>query len=178
MNYRVGDTVVHWTHGLGSVISIDEIHLAGNTQQYYVVEIELLKLWVPVKDADEGSIRFPADSARFERLFDILRQPGEPLPDNTFLRKNAIRERMQKRTPEGLCHLIRDLSDRSHLHPLNLDDSSSLLRAKKHLVDEWILSLGTERETALSELDDLLQVDTPDQKAPSEEGLERSTKLA
>jgi CarD family transcriptional regulator len=163
MNYQVGDTVIHWTHGMGSVIAVDEIQLAGNIQQYYVIEIEMLKLWVPVKAAEEGSIRFPADSAQFEKLFDILGQPGEPLPDNPYLRKNTIRERMQKRTPESLCHLIRDLSDRASLHRLNPEDSSSLLRARKHLVDEWIFSLCIERKTAVSELDDLLQVDTPNQ---------------
>jgi RNA polymerase-interacting CarD/CdnL/TRCF family regulator len=175
MNFQVGDTVVHWTHGIGRVIAIDEIQLAETTQRYYVVEIELLKLWVPIKDPDEGSIRFPADRGRFESLFDILRQPGEPLPDNPYLRKNAIRERMQKRAPEGLCHLIRDLSDRMSLHPLNPDDSASLMRARKHLVDEWIFSLGIEREAANRELDDLLKVDISNKENPSEKGDKRST---
>jgi RNA polymerase-interacting CarD/CdnL/TRCF family regulator len=59
MNYKIGDTVVHWTHGLGTVIAIDEMSLAGKTQQYYVIEVEQLKLWVPVEEADEGSIRLP-----------------------------------------------------------------------------------------------------------------------
>jgi RNA polymerase-interacting CarD/CdnL/TRCF family regulator len=175
MNYQVGDTVVHWTHGLGRVIAIDEIHLAGITQQYYVVEIEPIKLFVPIKDPDEGSIRFPLDRKHFEGLFAILRQPGEPLPDNPYLRKNAIKERMHKRTPESLCHLIRDLSDRASRHPLNPDDSSSLIRARKHLVDEWIYSLGIERETALSELDGLLKGDASNQEDPSGNAIESST---
>lgn len=157
MNFQVGDTVVHWTHGLGSVIAIDEIHLNGITQQYYVVEIESLKLWVPVEAAEKGSIRVPADSARFETLFDILRAAGEQLPDNPFMRKTALRERMQKRSPEILCHVIRDLTDRSRQHPLNPDDSFLLDLAKKHLLDEWVLSLKIRREIAIRELDGLLQ---------------------
>ncbi len=82
---------------------------------------------------------------------------------------------MQKRSPEILCHVIRDLTDRSRQHPLNPDDSSLLLRARKHLLDEWVLSLGTQQATALSELDDLLREGELDQKASSEKGLERST---
>ena len=164
MNFRIGDTVVHWTHGLGSVIAIDEIHLDGITQRYYVVEIELLKLWVPVEAAEKGSIRFPADRTRFEMLFEILRAPGEPLPDNPYQRKNTLRDRMQKRSPEILCQVIRDLTDRSRHHPLNPDDSFLLLRARKHLLDEWVLSLGIQREIATSELDDLLRAGSSDKK--------------
>jgi CarD family transcriptional regulator len=164
MSFQVGDTVVHWTHGLGSVIGIDEIQLDGITRQYFVVEIELLKLWVPFEAADQGSIRLPADRARFEALFGILQAPGEALPDNPYLRKNTLRDRMQKRTPEQLCHVIRDLTDRAYQRPLNPDDSSLLLRARKHLLDEWVLSLGIQREIATSKLDDFLHAGVSDPK--------------
>jgi CarD family transcriptional regulator len=156
MNYEIGDTVVHWTHGLGTVIAIDQMDLAGKTQQYYVVEVDLLKLWVPVEDAEVGSIRLPTDRAHFEMLFDILRTPGEGLPDNQYQRKTELRERMQKRTLEGTCHVIRDLTDRSRLHTLNQYDASVLFRAEEHLLDEWVYSLGVDRTIALGELEGLL----------------------
>ncbi len=159
MNFEVGDTVVHWTHGLGTVIAIDEIHLAGIMQQYYVVEIDPLKLWVPIAEAQEGSLRFPTESAQFKKLFDILRTAGESLPNNQYQRKLNLRERMQKRSLEGLCHVIRDLTDRSRHHPLNQNDASVLFRAEEHLLDEWALSLGVERSHALRELEVLLRGD-------------------
>ena len=159
MNYEVGDTVVHWTHGLGRVIAIDEMQLSGITQKYYVVEIQLLKLWVPVAEAQEGSLRFPTETAQFKRLFDILRTPGESLPDNQYQRKLTLRERMQKSTLDGLCHVIRDLTDRSRHHTLNQNDASILFRAEEHLLDEWALSLGVERSSALRELEVLLRRD-------------------
>ncbi len=160
MNYAIGDTVVHWTHGIGTVVAIDQKYLAGITQQYYVVEIDPIELWVPVEDGNGGSIRFPADKPHFMQLFDILRGPGESLPDNPYQRKNTLRERMQKRTLEGLCHVIRDLTDRSRQHHLNVDDSFTLSRAEKYLLEEWVLSLGTRPSDALGELNDLLTVDT------------------
>lgn len=159
MDYEIGDAVVHWTHGLGTVIAIDEIHLAGITQQYYVVEIEPLKLWVPVAEAHEGSLRFPTESTQFKRFFDILRTPGESLPANHYQRKLLLRERMQKRSLKGLCHVIRDLTDRSRHHPLNQNDASVLFRAEEHLLDEWALSLGVERSNALRELEVMLRTD-------------------
>lgn len=156
MNYGIGDTVVHWTHGLGTIIAIDERQLAGVTQQYYVIEVELYKFWVPIEEAQEGSIRFPTDNIQFIRLLDVLRIPGQKLPDNQYKRKNELRERMQKRTLEGLCHVIRDLSDRSQSHALNQNDSSVLFRAEEYLLDEWVLAMGDERQHALHELEILL----------------------
>ena len=157
MNYEIGDTVVHWTHGVGTVVGIDEKQLAGKTQQYYVVEVELFKLWVPVEEANEGSIRLPTESIQFKGLFDILRMPGERLPDHQYQRKIELRERMQKWTLGGLCHVIRDLTDRSRQHTLNQYDAAVLFRAEEHLLDEWVLSLGAKRSNALSELQVLLR---------------------
>jgi RNA polymerase-interacting CarD/CdnL/TRCF family regulator len=164
MDYAIGDTVVHWTHGLGTVIAIDEMHLAGITQQYYVVEVDLLKIWVPVDEANKGSIRFPTESIQFKGLFDILRTPGERLPDHQYQRRIELRERMQKRTPEDLFYVIRDLTDRSRNHTLNQNDSFVLSRAEALLVDEWVLSLGAERSNAIHELKVLLEGDPSEPK--------------
>lgn len=164
VKYKIGDTIVHWTYGLGTVVAIDQKDIAGVTEQYYVVEVDLLKLWVPLEEANAGSIRFPTESIQFKALFDILRMPGERLPDHQYKRKNELRERMQKRTLGGLCHVIRDLTDRSRQHTLNQNDSSVLFRAEEHLLDEWVLSLGAERSNALCELEVLLQGDLPEPK--------------
>ena len=145
MNYAIGDTVVHWTHGMGKVIAIQEKDLAGVSQAYYVIEVGLLTLWIPAQEASKGSIRLPMESVQFKYLINILQTPAEPLSDNYTKRRFAIRDRIQKRTPEGLCCLIRDLTDRSRHHNLNQNDSDVLFRAEEYLLDEWVLSLSTER---------------------------------
>jgi len=33
MDYKIGDGVIHWTHGLGKGIGIEERHLAGVSQE-------------------------------------------------------------------------------------------------------------------------------------------------
>lgn len=157
MFYKIGDIVVHWTYGVGSVIAIEDIQLAGVSRSYYVIEIASLKLWVPVDEAMNGSLRHPMEGNQFKHLFEILRMPGQVLPDRYFQRKIALRNRMQKRTLEGLCHVIRDLTDRSRNHSLSSEDASVLFSAQESLLDEWVISLGTERSKALMEMEVLLQ---------------------
>ncbi len=159
MDYKIGDTIVHWTYGLGTVVAIEQKDMDGVTLEYYVVQVELLKLWIPFDEAAKGSIRFPTESMHFKALFDILRTPGERLSDHQYQRKIELRERMQKSTLGGLCHVIRYLNDRSRNHTLNQNDSAVLFRAEEHLLDEWVLSLGAERSNALHELESLLQGD-------------------
>jgi CarD family transcriptional regulator len=164
MNYKIGDPVVHCTHGLGKIIAIEEKEMAGEIRKYYVVEVDLFNFWVPVDDVNNSSIRPPTDKAAFEALFEILRTPGEPLSDHQNQRKNELRERMQKRTMADTCRIIRDLSDRSRTHTLNKHDLAVQFRAQEHLIDEWELSLGVSRTFALQALENLLQEDIPVQE--------------
>jgi RNA polymerase-interacting CarD/CdnL/TRCF family regulator len=46
--FQVGDQVIHWAHGLGVIIQLDEKSLSGRTRQYYMVQMSGLTLWVPV----------------------------------------------------------------------------------------------------------------------------------
>lgn len=167
MAYKVGDTVIHWTHGMGKVIAIEEMNLAGIRQTYYKVEVGLLMLWIPVEEAQQGALRLPMAGADFQHLIHILQTPGEPLSDNYTKRKYEIRDRMQKRGLVDLCHLIRDLSDRSRYHSLNQNDADVLFRAEEYFLDEWVLSLGTERSKAQRELDVLLRRNFSDDAIPS-----------
>ncbi len=159
MEYEVGDTVIHWTHGPGKVIAIEERDLAGVNQAYYVVEVGLLTLWIPAEAENQNSLRPPMEGNQFKHLINILQTPGEPLSDNYTKRRFALRDRIQKRTLADLCYLIRDLTYRSHQHNLNQNDSDVLFRAEEYLLDEWVLSLGIERSSAQQELDVILRGD-------------------
>ena len=39
MNYQIGDQIVHWTYGPGTIVGIDEKVLANKASRYYVVEV-------------------------------------------------------------------------------------------------------------------------------------------
>jgi RNA polymerase-interacting CarD/CdnL/TRCF family regulator len=157
MNFQIGDQVVHWTYGPGTIIGIDEKVLANKANVYYVVEVGQMTLWVPVGEAGEKSIRPPTPGVEFKQLLSLLHGPGEQLPDQQYQRQSELTERMQKRTLSDICLIIRDLVARSRTQRLNRNDAEILQRAEEFLLNEWELALGTPRELAQHELKTLLK---------------------
>lgn len=157
MNYQIGDQVVHWTYGPGRIIGIDKKVLANKAGTYYVVEVGRMTLWVPVGEAGEKSIRPPTPGTKFKQLLNLLRSPGEQLPDQQRQRQSELAERMKKRTLADICRIIRDLVTRSRTQRLNRYDNEILKRAEECLLNEWEISLGTPRAIAESELNNLLE---------------------
>jgi CarD family transcriptional regulator len=157
MTFQVGDKVVHRSFGQGEVVQLDEKELAGKSQQYYVVEFPQLMLWVPVKGAEQGSLRLPVQRREFKKLYEILRSPGEELFEDRFQRQVQLSERMKEGSTEELCRIIRDISARSAGHKLNENDLSVLRHAQSLLLDEWQFCQGISLEESRLELEKLLQ---------------------
>ena len=55
MNFHEGDTVMHWTYGLGQIIRLEERDLSGLKTPYYAVQIRDMTVWVP-----SGAVRIAA----------------------------------------------------------------------------------------------------------------------
>jgi CarD family transcriptional regulator len=158
MEFQVGDRVVHWAHGLGEIVQLDEKKLSGQTVLYYVVQIADLKLWVPVESPDPGSLRLPTAADEFEKLFTILRGPEEPLPEDRLERKRQLGEQMRDRSSASICRVIRDLTSYGRRKKLSENDQEILDRAKSFLLNEWRVSLSIPLGQAQRDLDELLGV--------------------
>ena len=165
MNYQIGDQVIHWTFGLGTIKGLDEKRLEGQTRLYYVLEAGVTTIWVQADEMGENSLRLPTTRAGFKELLSLLHGPGQELPNHPYQRQTELIQRMQKRTLDELCCIIRDLTSRANLQRLNHHDNSILRRAEAFLLDEWELSLGTPRAEAQRELNIILSEDPETKKA-------------
>ena len=165
MMFQVGDRVVHWAHGPGKIIQLDEKELAGRRQEYYVVQIRDMTLWVPVSGSNDGngnnsgnggSLRRPTPAGDFERLFKILTGPAELLSDDRMERKTLLIDRLKDGTLESVCRVIRDLVHHRRVKKMNDYDSAILERARNFLLDEWSVSLAIPLPQAAMELQELI----------------------
>lgn len=157
MNFEVGDQVVHWTYGPGEVIQLDEKVLSGQKENYYVVQIRDMTLFVPISDERQTSLRLPTPSGEFESLFSILKSPEEPLSSDRWERKNQLMAQMKDGRLDSICRVIRDLVAFRRAKKLNDFDSAILERAQNFLLNEWQISLGIPRAEAERELHVLLE---------------------
>lgn len=158
MNFYKGDMVMHWTYGIGQIVSLEERALAGANAVYYVVQVKDMKVWVPADKKVMSRLRPPTPKFRFRRLLSILSSPSEPLPQDRQQRKIRLLEMLEQGGPESLCRVIRDLSayQRQKAGPMNDNDHLILKQTRNTLLGEWGFVLSITRAQAEVELHRLL----------------------
>jgi RNA polymerase-interacting CarD/CdnL/TRCF family regulator len=155
--FQVGDQVIHWAHGPGVIIQLDEKRLSGRTRQYYKVQMSDLMLWVPVDQSGDRNLRFPTPKKDFNKLFRILASPGEPLSSNSNERRLQLVERLRDHQLASICRVIRDLTLHKHLKKMNDNDTSTLERSRNFLINEWSVASSISIQQAKQELSKILE---------------------
>jgi RNA polymerase-interacting CarD/CdnL/TRCF family regulator len=158
MNFHSGDTVMHWTYGIGQIVNLEERALAGSKTIYYVVQVRDMTVWVPADSKVRSRLRSPTPKPRFQRLLAILSSPSEPLPEDRLERKTRLLELLQDCRPESLCQVIRDLSayQKQLGKPMNDNDQMILKQSRNTLLGEWGFVLSITPAQAEHELHRLL----------------------
>jgi RNA polymerase-interacting CarD/CdnL/TRCF family regulator len=142
MNFHIGDSVMHWTYGLGQITQLEERAVSGKNTLYYAVQIRDMTVWVPADDKVESRLRPPTQGAKFKRLLAILTSPGEPLPIDRQERKLLMLELLKDGRVESICRVIRDLTTFRQAKPLNDNDQAVLKRLQSALLSEWGFALS------------------------------------
>ena len=158
MNFHKGDTVMHWTYGIGQIVNLEERALSGLKTIYYVVQVRDMTVWVPADSKVGSRLRSPTSKSRFQRLLAILSGPSEPLPEDRLERKTRLLELLEDGRPESLCRVIRDLSayQKRQARPMNDNDQMILKQSRNTLLGEWEFVLSITRAQAELDLHHLL----------------------
>jgi RNA polymerase-interacting CarD/CdnL/TRCF family regulator len=162
MNFHEGDTVMHWTYGLGQILRLEERDLLGLKSLYYAVQIGALTVWVPSDDELEHRLRRPTSKSGFKELFTILSNPAELLPDNRQERRTRLLELLKDGSTQSLCRIISNLHAYRKIRSLNESDQSILKQARGALLGEWEYVLSITCAQAESELNRLLVYGAPE----------------
>jgi RNA polymerase-interacting CarD/CdnL/TRCF family regulator len=158
MNFHKGDTVMHWSHGIGQILNLEERALAGAKTVYYVVQVRDMTVWVPADSKVGTRLRAPTARSHFEGMLAILSSPVEPLPADRVERKTHLLELLQDGHPESLCVILRDLSayQKQLGKPMNDNDQMILKQSRNTLLGEWGFVLDIPHAEAENELYRLL----------------------
>jgi len=156
MKIHEGDSVMHWTHGLGKVVRLEERALAGQAIMYYAIQIGDMTVWVPADDMLDTRLRLPTRAADFKKMLGILSTPGDPLPIDRRERKTLLMEWLKDGLTVSLFRVIRSLATYRLDHSLNLDEQAILKRSQHALIGEWSCALSIPAAQAEIELYRLL----------------------
>ena len=156
MGFKIGDTVIHWTYGLGEIVLIEEKVLRGQPTNCYVFRTPDLTMWIPIDDLSQSNLRIPTPAEAFGPLFTILSDRGETLPTDRMLRKDQLRAQMKDGQLASVCRVIRDLEYFKVSAKLNYQDTAILEQAIRSLLTEWVYSLGVTPVQAKQALTKLL----------------------
>jgi RNA polymerase-interacting CarD/CdnL/TRCF family regulator len=137
MEYQAGEAVMHWMHGLGTVLRREKREVLGKVSLYYSVKVGEMVIWVPADENLAQRLRRPTPKARFKRLVATLAEPGKALPNDRHDRKLAVAEMLKDGRVESLVDVIRGLTAYRHVRALNDNDQSSLRRVQAALLGEW-----------------------------------------
>ena len=158
MNFHKGDTVMHWTYGIGQIVNLEERALSGSKTIYYVVQVRDMTVWVPADSNVRSRLRSPTSKVRFRQVLNILSSPSKPLPEDRLERKTHLLELLKGSRLESLCEVIRDLSayQKQQTRPMNDNDQMILKQSRNTLLGEWAFVLSITQAQAEHELHHLL----------------------
>ena len=158
MNFHKGDTVMHWTHGIGQIVNLEERALSGSKTIYYVVQMRDMTVWVPADSKVGSRLRSPTAKLRFQQVLKILSSPSKPLPEDRLERKTYLLELLKGGRLESLCEVIRDLSayQKQQTRPMNDNDQMILKQSRNTLLGEWAFVVAITHAQAEHELHRLL----------------------
>jgi CarD family transcriptional regulator len=158
MRFKVGDSVVHPTHGVGRVVRLEvQTFMASEGQLFYEILTSKSTVWVPVDGSPDGGLRrltSKHDLAQFRR---ILQKAPTPLEPDHRKRQVELLARLRGGSFQTLCEVVRDLTARGRLKPLNEADSAALRRARSAMLQEWAAAANVSLAEATAEVDGLLQ---------------------
>jgi RNA polymerase-interacting CarD/CdnL/TRCF family regulator len=159
MVFCAGDSVMHWVHGLGKVIQLEQRDASGKEAMYYAVQIQDMTVWVPADGMLESRLRHPTQGADFGKLTKTLSKPGEPLPEDRHQRKLLLMEWLKDGRVESLFRVIRSLATFRKIRALNDNDQALMHRLQKMLIGEWGFAMSIPVVQAEIEFHSLLSPD-------------------
>jgi CarD family transcriptional regulator len=163
--FEKGSAVIYPQHGAGKIVDVVTKKVGDVERDYFVIDLELqeLRVWVPIDEAEEIGVREPTAKDELDDLFELLSDHDVRIPSNFSRRMKNNQRRMNDGDVWQLAEVVRNLAvrrDRKHLSP---SEKTLYLHARNLLVAELALSLGVSHEQAEAKLDEHLPEVEPDE---------------
>jgi len=112
VSFKVGDYAVYPSHGIGKVISIEVVEIAGEKHSCYLIYFDREKLTIktPVKSVDKIGVRHIISKKEMEEVFVILRSGVKKLKGMWSRRAQEYETKINSGDITLLAEVLRDLT--------------------------------------------------------------------
>jgi CarD family transcriptional regulator len=158
MEFKVGDDVVHPSHGVGRIVGLEERELGtSGLRWYYVLVIGTSTIWMPVPADGSTTLRAVTNPQELEQYRITL--SGQPTLLNRDYKKRHLDliERLTHSSFQVICEIVRDLSALGWSRPMGETDANLLKKVQDNLRREWAASTGQSPQEAIQEVEALLK---------------------
>ena len=144
--FSVGDKIVYPMHGAGTIDSIEEKDILGETipeekQSYYILKMPSdVKVMIPTAKAEEVGVRNIIDKQSAEKVFKILGQDETEMDKNWNKRYRNNMDKMKSGDIYEVADVVRNLSFKQKEKGLSTGEKKMLNNAKQILVSELVLA--------------------------------------
>lgn len=144
--FSIGDKVVYPMHGAGTIESIEEKEMFGDTAEYYIIKMPVgdMKLMVPTETATDIGVREVSNASVASSVFAVLEKPkAEYIYENNWSRRYKSNvDKIKTGDILEVADVVRDLSHRHMERGLSTAEKKMLTSAKEILISELMLAQG------------------------------------
>lgn len=156
--FSIGDKIVYPMHGAGTVESIEEKEMFGESAEYYIIKMPIgdMKLMVPTDSAEEIGVREVSSASIAPEVLAVLEKPRtqDAYENNWSKRYRSNVEKIKSGDILEVADVVRDLSHRHMERGLSTAEKKMLASAKEILISELSLAQGLDHTIVDKEVED------------------------
>jgi RNA polymerase-interacting CarD/CdnL/TRCF family regulator len=157
VSFQIDDRVVYPAFGIGRIVAlVTKNFFEAENQLYYEVIGDRSTVWVQVDEGSPRGLRRLTRSDELAHYRAVVDSKPASLNRDHRQRQLELRGQMKLGTMQGLCEMVRDLSARGWVKPLNEMDSRALRMSREALCEEWAAAAGVPLPHANAELASVL----------------------
>ena len=158
MEFKVGDDVVHPSHGVGRIVGLEERELGtSGLRWYYVLAIGTSTIWMPVQASGAKALRAVTSPQDLDHYRTTLSGQPALLNRDRKQRHLDLSERLTQCSFQVICEVVRDLSALGWSRPMGDSDATLLKRVHQNLWREWAAATGQSEQDTIREIESLLR---------------------
>ncbi len=154
--FKVGDKIVYPMHGAGTIESIEEREVLGETQKYYVMKMPVgdIKVMIPTKNAEMIGVRDVIGNETAKGVLDVLSKNTTVVTSNWNKRYRDNMEKMKSGDIYEVAEVVRSLTFKQKEKGLATGEKKMLLNARQILVSELVLAEATDKDNVEKMIND------------------------